>query len=104
VVISQTPNRVVLIRWLTARGCSPHSDLVDHLRYHTSLTNTETELASCTSARAANAAYIWSGHARLGRQAGTRGETLHYVKGVQLTRAWAWRPGLSFLALMGPVA
>src|SRR5947208_11605014 len=27
------------------------SDLVDHLRYHTSLTPAETELAICTSAR-----------------------------------------------------
>ena len=31
------------------------SDLVDHLRYHTSLTGAETELAICTSARASNA-------------------------------------------------
>jgi len=31
------------------------SDLVDHLRYHTSLTAAETELAICTSARASNA-------------------------------------------------
>jgi len=38
------------------------SDLVDHLRYHTSLTAAETELAICTSARASNADYIWNGH------------------------------------------
>ena len=31
------------------------SDLVEHLRYHTSLTAAETELAICTAARAANA-------------------------------------------------
>ena len=37
------------------------SDLVDHLRYHTSLTAAETELAICTSARASNADYIWHG-------------------------------------------
>src|SRR6266540_1688551 len=45
------------------------SDLVDHLRYHTSL----------TSARASNADYIWNGHVRLGLQAGTREEALHAV-------------------------
>jgi 4-carboxymuconolactone decarboxylase len=55
------------------------SDLVDHLRYHTSLTAAETELAICTSARASNADYIWNGHVRLGRQAGTREEALHVV-------------------------
>jgi hypothetical protein len=46
------------------------SDLVDHLRYHTSLTAAETELAICTSARASNADYIWNGHVRLGRHPG----------------------------------
>jgi 4-carboxymuconolactone decarboxylase len=55
------------------------SDLVDHLRYHTSLTAAETELAICTSARASNADYIWTGHVRLGLQAGTREEALHAV-------------------------
>ncbi len=55
------------------------SDLVDHLRYHTSLTGAETELAICTAARAANADYIWHGHARLGLQAGTREEALHAI-------------------------
>jgi 4-carboxymuconolactone decarboxylase len=55
------------------------SDLVDHLRYHTSLTAAETELAICTSARATNADYIWNGHVRLGLQAGTREEALHAV-------------------------
>ncbi len=55
------------------------SDLVDHLRYHTSLTGAETELAICTAARAANADYIWGGHVRLGLQAGTREEALHAV-------------------------
>jgi 4-carboxymuconolactone decarboxylase len=52
------------------------SDLVDHLRYHTSLTAAETELAICTSVRASNADYIWNGHVRLGLQAGTREEAL----------------------------
>src|SRR5919205_2486129 len=46
------------------------SDLVDHLRYHTSLTAAETELAICISARASNADFIWNGHTRLGLQAG----------------------------------
>lgn len=55
------------------------SDLVDHLRYHTSLTGAETELAICTAARAANADYIWGGHVRLGLQAGTREEAIHAV-------------------------
>jgi 4-carboxymuconolactone decarboxylase len=55
------------------------SDLVEHLRYHTSLTNAETELAICTSARASNADYIWNAHARLGLQEGTREEALHAV-------------------------
>ena len=55
------------------------SDLVEHLRYHTSLTVAETELAICTAARAANADYIWNGHVRLGLQAGTREEALHAV-------------------------
>src|SRR4030095_14588098 len=55
------------------------SALVDHLRYHTSLTAAETERAICTSARAANADYIWGGHVRLGLQEGTREEALHAV-------------------------
>jgi 4-carboxymuconolactone decarboxylase len=55
------------------------SDLVDHLRYHTSLTAAETELAICTSARASNADYIWNGHVRLGLQAGVREEALQAV-------------------------
>ena len=36
------------------------SNLVDHLRYHTSLTGAETELAICTSARVSNADFIWN--------------------------------------------
>jgi 4-carboxymuconolactone decarboxylase len=55
------------------------SDLVEHLRYHTSLTPAETELAICTSARASNSDYIWNAHARLGLQEGTREEALHAV-------------------------
>jgi len=55
------------------------SDLVDQLRYHTSLTGAETELAICTAARAANADYIWNAHVRLGLQAGTREEALQAV-------------------------
>ena len=38
------------------------SDLVEHLRYHTSLTDAESELAICTAVRSANAAYIWNAH------------------------------------------
>jgi 4-carboxymuconolactone decarboxylase len=55
------------------------SDLVEHLRYHTSLTNAETELAICLSARASNNDYIWNAHTRLGLQEGTREEALHAV-------------------------
>ena len=55
------------------------SDLVDHLRYHTSLTAAESELAICTAVRAANADYIWDAHVRLGLQAGTREEAIHAV-------------------------
>ena len=55
------------------------SDLVEHLRYHTSLTNAQTELAICTSARASNSDYIWNAHTRLGLQEGTREEAIHAV-------------------------
>lgn len=55
------------------------SDLVEHLRYKTSLTNAESELAICTAARAANADYIWGAHVRLGLEAGTREEAIHAV-------------------------
>jgi 4-carboxymuconolactone decarboxylase len=55
------------------------SDLVDHLRYHTSLTDAETELAICTAARAANADFIWNAHVKLGLKAGTREEAIHAV-------------------------
>jgi len=55
------------------------SDLVEHLRYHTSLSAAETELAICTSARASNADFIWNGHVRLGLQAGVREEALHAI-------------------------
>lgn len=55
------------------------SDLVEHLRYHTSLTDAESELAICTAARAANADFIWNAHVNLGLRAGTREEALHAV-------------------------
>ena len=55
------------------------SDLVEHLRYHTSLTDAESELAICTAVRSANAAYIWNAHVKLGRAAGTREEAIHPV-------------------------
>ena len=53
------------------------SDLVEHLRYGTSLSDAETELAICTAARAANADFIWNAHVKLGLQAGTREEAIH---------------------------
>lgn len=55
------------------------SDLVEHLRYRTSLSGAESELAICTAARAANADYIWNAHVKLGLKAGTREEALHAV-------------------------
>ncbi len=55
------------------------SDLVEHLRYHTSLSPAETELAICTSARASNADYIWNGHVRLGLEAGVREAAIHAI-------------------------
>jgi len=55
------------------------SDLVEHLRYHTSLTDAESELAICSAARAANADFIWNAHVKLGLRAGTREAALHIV-------------------------
>ncbi|MGE0699549.1 MAG: carboxymuconolactone decarboxylase family protein [Hyphomicrobiaceae bacterium] len=55
------------------------SDLVEHLRYHTTLTAAESELAICTAARAADADFIWSAHVRLGLAAGTREEAIRAV-------------------------
>lgn len=55
------------------------SDLVEHLRYRTSLTAAESELAICTAARAAGADYIWNAHVKLGLKAGTREEAIHAV-------------------------
>lgn len=67
--------------YLTYAGAAGErlSDLVEHLRYHTSLSDAETELAICTAARAANADYIWNAHVRLGLAAGTREEAIHAV-------------------------
>src|SRR4051794_3386847 len=55
------------------------SDLVEHLRYQTSISDDLTELAICTSARASNADFIWNAHCRLGLTAGTREEALDAV-------------------------
>ncbi len=55
------------------------SDLVEHLRYHTTLNDAETELAICTAARAGDADYIWNAHVRLGLRAGTREEAIDAV-------------------------
>lgn len=55
------------------------SDLVEHLRYHTTLSAAESELAICVANRAANASFIWNAHTRLGLKAGTREEALHIV-------------------------
>ncbi len=55
------------------------SDLVEHLRFQTSLSAAETELAICCAARAVDADYIWGAHVRLGLAAGTREEAIHIV-------------------------
>jgi len=55
------------------------SDLVEHLRYRTSLTDAEIELAICTSVRAADVDFIWSAHVRLGLKAGVREEAINAI-------------------------
>jgi 4-carboxymuconolactone decarboxylase len=55
------------------------SDLVEHLRFHTTLTPAETELAICTAVRAANVDYIWEPHVKLGLAAGAREEAFHTI-------------------------
>lgn len=55
------------------------SDLVEQLRFHSVLTDEETELAICTAARAANADYIWNAHVRLGLKAGMREEAVQAI-------------------------
>ena len=55
------------------------ADLAACLRFKTSLTDAETELAICAAARAMDADYIWSAHVRLGLAAGTREEAIHAV-------------------------
>jgi 4-carboxymuconolactone decarboxylase len=55
------------------------SDLVEHLRFHSTLSDAETELAVCTAVRSANAAYIWNAHVKLGLKAGAREEAFHAI-------------------------
>ena len=55
------------------------SDLVEHMRYHTTLTQEETELAVCTAVRAADVDYIWGAHVRLGLAAGAREEAIDAI-------------------------
>jgi len=55
------------------------SDLVEHLRYRTSLSDAETEIAICCAARAADADFIWSAHVRLGKAAGVREAAIHAI-------------------------
>ena len=55
------------------------SDLVEHLRFHTTLTPAETELAVCTAVRAADVDYIWAPHVKLGLKAGAREEAFHAI-------------------------
>ena len=55
------------------------SDLVEHLRFHTTLTPAETELAVCTAVRAANVDFIWEPHVKLGLAAGAREEAFHAI-------------------------
>ncbi|MEM9359034.1 MAG: hypothetical protein AAGB04_22860 [Pseudomonadota bacterium] len=55
------------------------SDLVEHLRYRTTLTDAEIELAICTSVRATDVDFIWNAHVRLGLKAGVREEAIHAI-------------------------
>ena len=55
------------------------SDLVEHLRYHTTLTDAETEIAICSAARAADNDFIWNAHVKLGQKAGVREEVFHAI-------------------------
>lgn len=55
------------------------SDLVEHLRFHTTLTPAETELAVCTAVRAADVDYIWEPHVKLGLAAGAREQAFNAI-------------------------
>jgi 4-carboxymuconolactone decarboxylase len=55
------------------------SDLVEHLRYRTTLTDAEIELAICTSVRAADVDFIWNAHVKLGLKAGVREEAINAI-------------------------
>ena len=55
------------------------SDLVEHLRFHTTLTPGETEVAICTAVRAANVDYIWEPHVKLGLKAGVSEATFNAI-------------------------
>ncbi|MEM8973385.1 MAG: hypothetical protein AAGD43_15105 [Pseudomonadota bacterium] len=55
------------------------SDLVEHLRYRTTLTDAEIELAICTSVRAADVDFIWHAHVRLGLKAGVREQAIQAI-------------------------
>ena len=55
------------------------SDLVEHLRYHTTLSDAETEIAICSAARAADNDFIWNAHVNLGQKAGVREAAFHAI-------------------------
>jgi 4-carboxymuconolactone decarboxylase len=55
------------------------SDLVEHLRFHSTLNPAETEIAICTAVRAADVDYIWEPHVKLGLKAGAREEAFHAI-------------------------
>ena len=55
------------------------SDLVEHLRFHTTLSAAETELAVCTAVRAADVDFIWAPHVKLGLAAGAREKAFHAI-------------------------
>jgi 4-carboxymuconolactone decarboxylase len=67
--------------YLTYAGTASEklSALVEHLRYHTSLAEAETELAICAAARAMDLDFIWNAHVKLGLAAGTREDAIHAV-------------------------
>ena len=55
------------------------SDLVEHLRFHTTLTPAETELAVCTAVRAADVDFIWDPQVKLGLAAGAPETAFHAI-------------------------
>ncbi len=52
------------------------ASLSNFVRWHSDLTPVQREIAVLTTARALNAAVMWAGHVRLGREAGVREDVI----------------------------